>query len=100
MEDTLESKKTGSGIYIKDKSGLWHYKVDIGHIDNAIDDVLKHKPKEATWFWFNDTPAPIFSGDTKETLYIRWNEWRDTFQQNPESLLSQLLNLFKNKGVF
>lgn len=47
-----------------------------------------------SWFWFNDTPAPILPGDTVDTLGDRWWKWRESYQGG--KLLDELKKLRPN----
>lgn len=84
--------KTAVGVFIQDPSGLWHYRHlgAAGHVNSAVADAIEHRIGPA-WFWFNDTPAPIFLSDTVESLVKRWSEWRSSHQKG--SLLDQLIAL-------
>lgn len=87
--------------YVKDKSDLWHtprYYLDEDHelpplptVFDVIKVVVANHPSPC-WFWFNDTPAPIFERDTQEDLYARWSEWRGAYQERilPKTLLDCL----------
>ena len=80
------------GKYTMDNSGLWHYEPNPGEsIKGAIKDAIKSKPPVAAWFWFNDTPSPIFVEDSGETLYERWLNWREAIQNNNRALPLALL---------
>ncbi len=81
---------TQRGFYRQDLSGLWHYTyAGLGHISGACEDALRQAPPGPAWFWFNDTPAPILSGDTPGTLHERWFDWRADYQSG--KLLKRLL---------
>lgn len=86
--------KTNHGFFVEDGSGLWHYRHrDFGHVTSAAQDAIEHKPSVA-WFWFNDTPAPMYSEDSVDVLVNRWEEWRCAYQQEDKSFfLYSLLNL-------
>jgi hypothetical protein len=97
----MYKKKTRAGYFARDKSGLWHYTHDRDRagedVWSAAEDALQGRPKEASWFWFNGTPAPMFKGDGKDNLYSRWNEWRNAYQSgDPSNLLGVLGTLNPN----
>ena len=87
--------KTKYGRFTQDFSGLWHYTTEAAgvHISVAAQDALeKYAGMGIAWFWFNDTPAPIYVSDNNtETLLGRWEEWRKSYQDG--KLLHQLLEL-------
>lgn len=81
-------RKTELGNYRQDASGLWHYQcTGQGSVRVALGDALKNRPDAASWFWWNDTPSPIFATDDAESLFHRWYEWRLTFQKGQASML-------------
>jgi hypothetical protein len=85
--------KTDLGTFTQDSAGLWHYKHEkTGTVHEAAEDAIRHKP-EVAWFWFNDTPAPIFPADNIEALVGRWMHWRRAHQNGGENFLSCLLRL-------
>lgn len=79
--------KTSKGEFRKDKSGLYHYRnISHHHMSDALKDAIKNRPGVA-WFWFNDTPAPMFPKDTPETLLTRWETWRKAYQDDRGGLI-------------
>lgn len=86
---------TSKGQFIKDESGLWHYRMTggAGFLDEALYDALDGidgMRGRAVWFWFNGTLAPIVRGDTENSLGARWLKWRTDYQADPASLLENL----------
>lgn len=84
--------KTATGHWRKDPSGLWHYKNDgVGNnVSGAADNAIREPAPGPAWFWFNDTPAPIYVGDTTEVLVQRWQHWRVMIQHQDKLLLPLL----------
>ena len=73
--------KTRIGVYLQDASGLWHYRhTDVtGHVNDAARDAIEYRIGPS-WFWFNDTPAPIYNTDDSGSLLERWKAWRKDCQ--------------------
>ena len=85
--------KTQQGEFRPDKSGLWHYHQSrFSDVFAASEDAVACH-SNPSWFWFNGTCAPIFSSDTADSLRRRWSEWREAWQKDPRSLLSNLSTL-------
>lgn len=65
--------KTDRGVFRRDRSGLYHYEhlSGVGSVFQATADAIKYRPKSAAWFWFNETPAPIYFGDSANDLVRR-----------------------------
>ncbi len=84
--------KTKLGAFRQDKAGIWHYgcRTLPCHVSTALDDALSNRPIGATWFWWLDTPAPMYEGDTVQMLYTRWDKWREDFLKDHQSLLHNL----------
>lgn len=79
--------RTSKGEFRQDKSGLYHYKnISHNHVTNALKDAIQNRPGVA-WFWFNDTPAPMFPKDTPDTLQARWETWRKAYQNDRGPLI-------------
>lgn len=90
----MRTEKTERGFFKKDRSGMYHYNhTELGHVSLAIKDALRYRPKGVTWFWFNGTPAAIYSRDTIKSLQERWTEWRRAYQKNSETFLDVLSGL-------
>ena len=83
------------GSFKKDKSGLFHYRHESGgSVCSAVEIALSIRPRtKPCWFWFGGTPAQMVKGDTPETLYRRWLEWRDAYQKDPELFFQILQDL-------
>lgn len=82
---------TEGGCYVQDRCGIWHYRRHaLGHVSNAFEDALKHKPDGACFFWFNGTYAPILKGDDVNALNDRWWSWRQAHQETPALLTVRL----------
>ena len=83
--------KTKYGLYRQDFAGLWHYTLTNEQVSQhvAAEDALERKPKEAAWFWFKDSPAPISQKDTVHGLVGRWLVWREGFVQSGQFALTQ-----------
>ena len=93
----LRKKLTRFGVIARDPSGLHHYHCEMDGCDiwKALEDALDHKMKaRPLWFWFNDTPAPILTDDTPESLNGRWREWRETHQTGAPSEFLALVRNF------
>lgn len=89
---STETLKTEIGAFYSDKSGLLHYRVDSGSLQNAIIDAIEHWTGRPTWFWHLETPAPMHAGDTPEKLQARWSQWRNGIHKNrPRSPLYIIL---------
>ena len=83
--------RTASGHWSKDQSGLWHYKNDrADDVTGAVHNALREPAPGPAWFWFNDTPVPIYAGDTDQALVQRWRHWLAMIQHNEKLLLSLL----------
>ncbi|OGN00730.1 MAG: hypothetical protein A3I26_03810 [Candidatus Yanofskybacteria bacterium RIFCSPLOWO2_02_FULL_43_10] len=79
--------KTVGGEFRQDESGLYHYKnISHNHVFDALKDAIKNRPG-VTWFWFNETPAPIFLKDTPKVLLARWEAWRKAYQSDRGGLV-------------
>ncbi|MBI2121513.1 MAG: hypothetical protein HYT98_00170 [Candidatus Sungbacteria bacterium] len=87
-----EIRKTAHGTFHQDYCGLWHYTYEecFGTVSQAAEDAVKNRPKGATWFWFNDTPAHIRPDDSAPTLVGRWELWRQDYQCDPKILWERL----------
>jgi len=74
--------KTAGGEFRRDESGLYHYRnMSHNHVAYALKDAIKNRPGVA-WFWFNETPAPMFPKDTPKTLLARWETWRRAYRDD------------------
>jgi hypothetical protein len=74
---------TTLGCFVRDPCGLWHYHFErvSGTVFTAADDAVANRPDGAAWFWFNDTHAPMHTGDSGDALHTRWQEWRESAQR-------------------
>lgn len=92
---TLE---TEIGAFYADKSGLLHYRTEVGSLQNAIIDAIEHWTGRPTWFWHLGTPAPMHPGDTSQKLQARWSKWRDGIHKN-RPLSPLFVNLKELAGI-
>lgn len=91
-------RRTIKGEFRKDQSGLWHYSYkSLGTVHSAAQDAINHHPAEPAWFWFNDTPAPMFTGDTLADLVNRWGVWRASIQSRSSSGVLDFLRSLSTK---
>lgn len=88
------------GNFRSDPSGLRHFDapggITCGDMGTMLVAALRiHEANPApSWFWFNDTPAPIIPGDTADTLADRWAKWRQAYQSG--KLLDEIKKLRPN----
>ena len=84
---SLKKIRTTGGEFKQDESGLYHYRnISHNHVGNALKDAIENRPGVA-WFWFNETPAPMFPKDTPKTLLARWKTWRKAYQDDRGALV-------------
>jgi hypothetical protein len=85
-------RSTVNGRFRKDRSGLWHYAhTSMGTVYSAAHDAIDYRPAESSWFWFNDTPAPMYTSDSIGSLVGRWSAWRTAIQSGLSSNLVDFL---------
>lgn len=92
---------TQCGAFLMDQAGLWHFEnYQAGTVSEAARDAVANRPRNRdaspspAWFWFDETPAPMFRDDTADALVLRWEAWRFDYQTgNGRLLLRRLLML-------
>jgi hypothetical protein len=91
---TLQELRTAKGTFTPDQSGLYHYANSDTRtkLEEAAKDATTNPPKPA-WFWYAETPCPIFIGDDTDALVKRWRQWRDSVEDDPASLQTMLMEL-------
>lgn len=79
--------------FFQDKSGLWHFRWKVGGttVMDAAKVAIDDYPEEPAWFWFNETPAPIYLDDSPEDLVHRWEKWGKACKAGNNNLLELLI---------
>ena len=89
-------RRIKKGKFVRDATGVYHYTPSTpSDLGQAADEAIRTKPKtRPAWFWFNDTPAPIYPNDKPADLLVRWEEWRRAYHSGgKEDFLKCLINL-------
>jgi hypothetical protein len=88
-------RRTVNGEFRKDRSGLWHYVNTKDALPFCIVDAIQNRPTGPVWFWFSNTPAPIFPEDVQDhtRLYNRWLEWGNSHHNDECKILTPLLKM-------
>lgn len=83
----------GTKGFSRDQSGLFHFRWEVTGttVEDAAIEAIRNRPKGPAWFWFNDTPTPIYSDDSPDTLVERWRQWRVATKQCCGNELMRLL---------
>lgn len=78
-----------------DRAGVCHWTGQAGDVYEAALKCLESRPasgpEEPAWFWWNGTPAPIASGDGRNSLAARWHAWRSAYQAGGSAFLDLLI---------
>jgi hypothetical protein len=87
--------RTLRGGFFTDADSEWHYQQEEagGTVDMAAQDAIGHRPAGACWFWFNNTPTPLFPTDTTEQLVQRWWKWREALCADPSHTVLRLVRV-------
>lgn len=79
----------------RDRAGLYHYVPhDSLTLGESAEEAIEIRPKaRPAWFWFNNSPAPIYPEDSVQNLLDRWSQWRLAYQSHDDKFLGCLLAL-------
>jgi hypothetical protein len=77
--------------FIKDKSGLFHFKCEEEsgrkEIQQAAKEAASHKPPGPAFFWAHGVFCPILPEDTGDTLFKRWDTWYSEFETDAPNFM-------------
>lgn len=79
--------------WYKDPAGVWHWSNHVrfgGTVRDAAELAIASRPEGPSWFWWNETPAPLADDDSASSLTSRWSEWRSAFHTGKAEFIAKL----------